>query len=236
MTARASGAFVAWPPERWHRLRRLAARLSRRPEEAEDLLQDVLMAALEAGRSEERWLHGVMRRRAAFLARGAVRRMRRETAAVRWPSSDSGGEADAVREAGRGIAPDALLARLPPASRRVLTLALNGLGPVEIQWLLGINPAAFRQRLTPIRKAVAGLPADLGVGLDACWSMRERLHGRDPRFGLRRRLLAAVSAELPAVGGHDPDGHPLLVRGHAHVPARRGNHGSAAAGDSRPET
>ena len=49
-----------------------ARRLARRPEEADDLLQSALLAALESGRTDlaspetRRWLSGVIRNRAAF--------------------------------------------------------------------------------------------------------------------------------------------------------------------------
>ena len=52
-----------------------ARRLARRPEEADDLLQSALLAALESGRTDlaspetRRWLSGVIRNRAAFDAR-----------------------------------------------------------------------------------------------------------------------------------------------------------------------
>ena len=66
-------------------LLRQAQRASRRPDEAEDLLQAVLLSAIEAGRCDlscpdnRRWLQGAIRKRAAFEARSAIRRRQRET-------------------------------------------------------------------------------------------------------------------------------------------------------------
>ena len=57
--------------------------MARRADEAEDLLQTILLAAVEAGRADlscpdnRRWLQGALRKRAAFDARSAVRRRQR---------------------------------------------------------------------------------------------------------------------------------------------------------------
>ena len=63
----------------------LAARRTRTPDEADDLVQDVLLIALEQGRALDdprfpAWAAGVLRRRALFVARTAGRRARREAA------------------------------------------------------------------------------------------------------------------------------------------------------------
>lgn len=59
-------------------LRRAARRYVDDVDAAEDLVQDTLVAALEAGRSDGPWLSGVLRNLAALQARGAGRRRRRE--------------------------------------------------------------------------------------------------------------------------------------------------------------
>src|SRR5690606_574524 len=65
----------------------LARRHARRSAEAEDIVQEVLIAAVEAGRGDfsqpanRRWMAGAIRRRAAFDARSAARRRERE---ARW--------------------------------------------------------------------------------------------------------------------------------------------------------
>ena len=187
-----------------------ARRLSRRPDEAEDLLQTVLLAAVEAGRRDlsatqnRRWLYGALRNRAAFEARSALRRKARE-AAVDLELQD-------------GTTPDlprAFITNLPLSLRTTALLALTGHTRPEIRHLLGLTDPALRQRLSQIRQRwnVQGgdaLPDMLG------------LSGHLP-FGLIRQALRAgmTRAEFH-LGSHDPDGH-LFVIAHAHKTARRGN-------------
>jgi DNA-directed RNA polymerase specialized sigma24 family protein len=199
--------------ESWRRLERLARRVSRRADEAEDLVQDVLLAALEAGRSDDAWLHGTMRRRAAFLARGAVRRARREAVAAGAMPDATEADTPAGHHGPGGAGGIALLlARLPPAARRVLLLALHGMGAGEIQWLLRTTPTAFRQRLATIRREFRRLPPEIRAGIVADGSSTARARPLDPHFGLRRRVLVAAGAGTSSAGSHDPDGHLLLFR------------------------
>src|SRR5687767_9914640 len=65
----------------YRELRAQARHLARRAEDADDLVQDALLAALEAGRSDRAWLAGVMRKQSAMTARSAIRRRRREATA-----------------------------------------------------------------------------------------------------------------------------------------------------------
>lgn len=74
--------------EEAHRdLLRTARRLARSAEDARDLVQDALVIALASGLEDwssparRPWLRGVIRKRAAFLARGQLRRRRREALA-----------------------------------------------------------------------------------------------------------------------------------------------------------
>lgn len=196
----------------YQELLRQARALVRTPEEAQDVVQDALLAGLEAGRDDGPWLAGVVRRRAALLARGSARRRRREASATTpLPSMP---ELD-------GPPPGPLLARLPPAARRVAVLALHGLPAEDIRWILQLTPAAFRQRLTSIRKAIGGLPAGLRAEAMALAYVRDPARSVDLQFGLLRRALQAALPVRPGLGTHDQDGH-LLVIG-AHVPAPRGN-------------
>jgi DNA-directed RNA polymerase specialized sigma24 family protein/predicted enzyme related to lactoylglutathione lyase len=137
--------------DEYKRLRVEARRWARRAADVDDLVQDALLIALEQGRDDPLWIAGVIRNRAAMQARAAIRRRRREIAA----------NADVEAEVAGPSAPpsvDNLLARLPPAARRVAVLALHGLNAEEIRWVLGIAETAFRQRLTSIRKAMGALP------------------------------------------------------------------------------
>lgn len=195
-----------------------ARRLVRTAADAEDLVQQALVAALEAGRDDAAWLHGVMRNLAAMQARTAVRRRSREAAAA------ASAEEDVPTVAPVEPVPrlPALLATMPPAARRVAVLALHGLGPDEIRWILGVGAAAFRQRLTSIRKALAA--AGLPTG-----EARAAIAGAGPsralelQYGLLRRALKAAIDRREGLGTHDADGHLIVLRSRAHTPAPGGN-------------
>jgi RNA polymerase sigma-70 factor (ECF subfamily) len=191
-------------------LRAHARRLSRNADEAEDLVQDTLLAAVEQGRLPSRgdgaWLAGVMRRQAALRIRGETRRRGRERQADLQPGACTW-TAGATRSP-----PAAFLRRLPPASRQVAVLALHGLDPAEIRWILGLDAAAFRQRLARLRRVLATLdPGDDAEAREAARSGPARTG--ELAFGRIRRVLKAA-LRGPALGTHDPDGHLLVVRGH----------------------
>lgn len=206
-------------------LRALARRCSARADEAEDLLQDTLLAALQAGRSDLPWLVGTMQKQAAMAARGAVRRRQREAVAVLETAAIEAETSamDACDADERRNAVDALPGKLPPAARRVALLALHGLSAEEIRWILGITPAAFRQRLTSIRKALGDLsPARRAESLALAY-LRDPARSVELQFGLLRRHLQAVFAASPGLGTHDPDGHLLVIRRDAQATAPGGN-------------
>ncbi len=194
--------------EAFRRLRSRARRYAHRAQDADDLVQDVLVAALEAGRFDEPWLAGVMRNQAAFAVRGAIRRRRREA---------SVGAPDEAAESAEGtITPQVnaleVLAALPPASRRVAVLALHGLGPGEIRWILGLTPAALRQRLSRIRRQLGELPAPLRAEALALAYVRDPARSADLQFGLIRRALKAALHGHAGIGTHDADGHLIVIR------------------------
>lgn len=205
----------------YRRLRSVARRHTRKAAEAEDLVQDVLLIALEEGRDALDadalpWLSGVIRQRALMQARSAIRRRRRE-AVVAVPTDEAAPSPDPV--------PDAtdLLARLPPAARRVAVLALHGLGHEEIRWILGIPDTAFRQRLTRIRKALGAMSPGQRAEALALAYVRDPVRSVDLQFGLVRRALKAALGGRDGLGSHDPDGHLLVVRTRAHTSAGGGN-------------
>ena len=199
----------------YRQLRRQAAGLTRSEAEVDDLVQDVLLAALQAGRSDIAWLTGVLQKQAAMHVRSTVRRRRRERAAA---SADTAADAPpTTADAG------ALLARLPPAARRVATLALHGLAADEIRWILAVSPAAFRQRLTTIRKLLGALPPELQSEALALAYVRDPARSVDLQFGLVRRALKAALAGRPGLATHDADGHLLVIRSDAHTRPPRGN-------------
>lgn len=195
------------------RLRAQAARLSRRSADVDDLVQDVLVAALLAGRADPAWLAGTLRRQAALAARGAGRRRRREAdagAALHSPAPERATEAP-------------VLPPMPPSARSVARLALHGLGADEIRWLLRIPPQAFRQRLAAIRRAVAAAPDAVQATLRAFAEAPAPTRRPTPfAMGPARRVLKAALRD-ETFGIHDPDGHLLLVRRGAHVPPGGGN-------------
>lgn len=205
----------------YRRLRTEARRHARRAQDADDLVQDALLIALEQGsehpsRDDPAWLIGVIRHRAAMDARTAIRRRRREAAVAE-------DQATAAHPTEPPPSPAALLARLPPSARRVAVLALHGLAAEEIRWILGIADTAFRQRLTTIRKAIGALPPSQRAEAIALAYVRDPARSVDLQFGLVRRALKAALRGDPGLGTHDADGHLIVVRGRAHTSPRGGN-------------
>ncbi len=214
----------------YRRLRTEARRHARRAQDADDLVQDALLIALEQGsehpsRDDPAWLIGVIRHRAAMDARTAICRRRREAAVAQDEATRA---SEPEHEPTSAPSPAALLARLPPSARRVAVLALHGLGAEEIRWILGIADTAFRQRLTTIRKVIGALPAPQRGEAIALAYLRDPARSVDLQFGLVRRALKAAlrgasGREPPGLGTHDADGHLIVVRGRAHTSPRGGN-------------
>jgi RNA polymerase sigma-70 factor (ECF subfamily) len=191
-------------------LLRTARRFARSADEARDLVQDVVAIALARGLEDwpspdrRAWLRGVVRKRAAFVARGQARRRRREE----LPDGDGAG-------AERWAWSPGFLASLPRSVRVVAALASADLCATEIRWLLGLSDTALRKRLSSLRSsvkaeheaptmAVSEPPASLGA-------RRAMLLGN-----LRRQGAAALAT-------HDPDGHVILLRIGAHKRGPVGN-------------
>ena len=163
------------PPRAFADLHAQARRHARRPDEADDLLQSALLAALESGRTDlaapetRRWLSGVIRNRAAFDARTSARRRRRENgwSETYWPEPALGEQA-AQRRSVEPRTGEATLPALPPALRLTALLALSGHTRREIGWLLNLSDTALRQRISQLKRALAAAPAlFLLAGFDA---------------------------------------------------------------------
>lgn len=181
----------------------VALRHTRRRSEAEDLVQDALLEAVRSGRCNPadpatvRWLAGIIRNKARFTARGAIRSRRREQSwMLLQPSQD---------EAADPSDAPSLVSQLPPALRAVLVLALTGHTRREIAYLLGLPDTALRQRVRALRRRLQagglGLPAGLpGLNLDLAY-------GR-----IRETLLPLLLRQGGTFATHDPDGHALVVR------------------------
>lgn len=193
-------------PRAFADLHALARRASRRPEEADDLLQSALLDALEAGRTDltspetRRWLSGVIRNRAAFEARTSARRRRRETAWGQDASDEARGSKDGRSRSGQATEGDAPLPSLPPSLRLTALLALSGHTRQEIGWLLNLTDTALRQRISQLKRALDAAPPP-----DA--------HPAGPlAFGrIRRALLGPARRTDAFLASHDPDGHLFVV-------------------------
>lgn len=203
----------------WRQLRAQALRLCPRVEDAEDLVQETLLAAWVAGRHDLPWLSGVLRRQAALAARGGVRRRHRE-ATFSLQDQDPV-DPDCAPPDHR--AAHAWLAALPPSARRLARLALHGLSADEIRWILRIEPTAFRQRLTRIRRALALQTPDVRADSLALACLRDPARTVDLQFGRVRRTLKAAMRVGVGLGTHDPDGHLVLIDARAHTSSSRGN-------------
>lgn len=190
-------------PGLYAQLRAIARREGRDAGSAEDLVQEALMAAILAGRTNfdapetVRWLGGTVRNQARMLARGAGRRRRRE---AQW---QAGQPAAAVIEPDPDSA--TLLASLPPALKAVAALTLSGHNRREIAWLLGLSDAALRQRIVALRRRVVlagfAMPGDLpGLNLNLAY-------GR-----IRDALLPHLLRDGGMFASHDPDGHLFVIQ------------------------
>lgn len=200
-------------------LLRQALRLSATPSDAEDLVQDTLLAGWLAGRTDAPFLHGVLRKQAAMAWRSAGRRAARERDAD-GPAPVAMPEDACDEAAASDIA--AWIAARPRGLRQLAVLALHGLDPMEIRWLLGMAPAAFRQRVAALRAAVMASPSVLRAQLQ-CLVQRPAAW-RQPAMSMpTRRTLKASLAVKPGIATHDPDRHALVIGIRPHVSALRGN-------------
>lgn len=203
---------------------RIAKQYTRRPEEADDLVQDLLLEAVITGKdfSDARfmaWGRGFLRNHAAFIARTEGRRRKREE---RFHEQEHNANRTAKQ------LPKEFIAGLRPSLRVVARLVNCGLNRQEIQYLLLIADTAFRQRLTALRRE---------------WKAYIQVTQHLPEYpddpihtlasGLLRRSLIE-SFRKPAnghsydvgrtIGSHDPDGHLFTIRSFfAHKTIGHGN-------------
>lgn len=179
-----------------------ARRHSRRADEADDLVQEALLEAIRAGRTDFetaltiRWLSGIIRNKARLAARGAERRRLRDTAWHETRSAPPIGDDTPVAS---------LLSGLPPALKSVAALALSGHDRREIAYLLRLDDVTLRQRISTLGKRLRAAGLELpqgtpGLGLSLAY-------GR-----IRDALLPALLREGGVFASHDPDGHLFIVR------------------------
>ena len=195
----------------YRRLLLLARRHAPSADLAPDLLHDALLVAARdqvdlGADAGQRWLGGVLRNLARHQARTDRRRRRREGRTAVEPVS-SASEPNAAPEQHQREP----WQRLPPASRRVVVLALHGLGKREICAVLGLSDAAFRQRLATARRALSSFPDDARRDVLACARAARQRRGAGRDLGLLRRALRRSLRTPSAVGTHDVDGHLVVL-------------------------
>jgi RNA polymerase sigma-70 factor (ECF subfamily) len=191
----------------------IARHHARNEADAVDLLQEALLAGIKSGRVEysmskdKAWLAGVLRNLAAETARKAGRRKKRES---RW-AEDAGVEQSGMKDEKPDT--DDLLSRLSESTRCIAVLALHGMNPDEICFVLNLKPAAFRQRLVALRRSLGRLPESLRAEAMALAYSRPRRNREEKLdFGLIRRALLHHVRGSSDIGTHDPDGHLVAIR------------------------
>lgn len=184
-------------------LLRLAIHLVGRAGEAEDLVQETFLVALEradefdASRELAPWLAGILANR----ARDARRRGAREPDPERLRARLAAAPDETAQEAELSGALAQALDRLEEPYRRALVLRLrHGMSPADVAHVLGESPGAVRVRLhRGLEKLRALLPASLASALAV-------LVGAG-------RGLAAVRAEVVARAGAGAAAVPLSIGG-----------------------
>lgn len=205
-------------------LYRLAKQYSRRPEEVDDLVQDVLLEAVRAGRDFSdtqflAWGRGFLRNRSAFIARTESRRRKREE---RFHGHD---EPDIIEHL---QLPESFVSPLRPSLRVVARLVNCGLNRKEIIYLLDIADTALRQRLTALRREWKAYLERLGQFPEHHRDLVDALSTGLIRQSLTKTVkhTARRQPQLTgrAIGSHDPDGHLFTIRTFsAH---KKGHHGN----------
>ncbi|WP_216362582.1 RNA polymerase sigma factor [Bowmanella denitrificans] len=186
-----------------------AHKLAWHADEAEDLLQTALLAAVETGRTDmscvdnRRWLMGAIRNQSAFCARTAIRRRKREASFAYLGDVQTQSE----------VSTTCFVNTLPASLKTTALLALTGHTKAEIAWLLRLSDAALRQRIVQIKRR---------------WRLFDGSHVLELKglksglaFGrIRQALLKLPGRQHVTLASHDPDGH-LFMLGSQNGPARQ---------------
>ena len=194
----------------------IAARCTASPHEAEDIVQDILLAAIRSGRvcggdGFLPWARGAIRNHSRFLARSAGRRRRRETVHQELQAVADGCGGETVERIPQDVIDD-----LSPALRIVALLVNLGMNKAEIACLLELSDQTLRQRIHALRKAVSrqsveSEPAHTDIAAkDAPGLARRRLKAAIPPHGERRFAI------------RDPDGMGIFFSS-AHISGGNGN-------------
>jgi DNA-directed RNA polymerase specialized sigma24 family protein len=186
-------------------LQGLARRHARGAQEADDLLQEALILALQKGRLPGRdlepWLAGTIRNLAATARRSSMRRVRREAAFADLTAATGPAADDPAAAAGRTGLPRAFVETLPASLRLVALLAGAGATRAEIAHVTGAGDAALRQRLSALRARWRHFRAAGGEAAGAAPALPL------PFGAIRRALLPVARRPGVALASHDPDGH-----------------------------
>ncbi len=191
-------------------LLRHARRVARREDEAQDLLQTIFVAAIDAGRldltlaANRRWFFGALKKRALFDARSAIRLRHREASAAlvgRPQPRDSESELSTY--------PTRFVEGLPAALRTTALLVLSGHTRAEIAWLLRLRDTALRQRIAQIRRRWR---CEVGETFAEFPGLRSPL----PYGQIRKALIKPTAAGNVGFASHDLDGHLFFVSSQAH--------------------
>jgi DNA-directed RNA polymerase specialized sigma24 family protein len=188
-------------PARYNDLRTIARRHSRRADEVDDLVQDALLEAVRAGRTDLadlatfRWISGVIRNKARFAARSAVRRRQRDSAFQQLLP---------VRDVTEPANLSAILAGLPKALKAVAALALAGHDRREIAYLLALPDTALRQRVRMLKQHLRARGIEMPEGSPGL--------SLDLEYGrIRDALLPRLLHQGGIFARHDPDGHLFVI-------------------------
>ncbi|MGE0192981.1 MAG: RNA polymerase sigma factor [Planctomycetota bacterium] len=181
-------------------LRRLAGRLVRSEAEADDVVQDAWVIALEregpAPKKPRAWLAGIVRHRAQRTARDAARRRTRHERAARPEAIDATVDVAARLEVQRRIAE--AVASLEEPGRTVIVLRyLDGETPARIAERLGVPVRTVESRLRRAREALRErLDALMGSRAAWCLPLAAWLG-----VGLARDAAAAAAATTSTAAG-----------------------------------
>ncbi len=197
-------------------LYRIAKQYSRRADEVDDLVQDLLLEAVKTGKdfsdtSFMAWGRGFLRNHAAFIARTEGRRRKREEM-VQY--GDQGADDTDIQ------LPEDFVTHLRPSLRIIARLVNCGLNRKEILYLLNIADTALRQRLTALRrewKAYSDTTSRQGG------EYPDKYTHTLPSGLIRRSLMQVFRNTIDhkrdkssqIIGSHDPDGHLFTIRSSA---------------------
>ncbi len=189
----------------------IAKRYTRKSHEAEDLLQDALLVAVNADRfdfsqdNNQKWMHGVLRNLAKQHARSAQRRKDRDFSFGEAKETEVESNSEEVNLIGGADALQSVLGLLGPAAKKVAVLSMQGLNRKEICDLLDISDATLRQRLASIRKALGPVSEALKHEAVAMAYISRQKKGQlssDLPLGLIRKALIRRLKDEKSKGHH----------------------------------